>query len=510
MITKRRRGWRAWQWSLVAASLIAIDILASPAAIGQAPGQLPERTRELALKITAPFSIASVGDIIEMGLLSQSADPAIQNAIKVVRDADVAVANMEWPVADLAKYEGPRWGMIGTKEIASDVKAMGFDMVNRANNLLTIQTMGPTNALLDQAGIVHAGSGSNLEEARAARYLDTPKGRVGMVGMLSIGTNPATTETSATYRVGNAGGSPGVNPLNLTRYQVVSREELEALRRVRNGIYETRKNVSNPAELPPDESPDRLQLFGTWYKVGSPSGALSYTMNPNDLRDILRSIRNGKMYADFMVAVIHTHDGHSAVQAKDGYYVGKQWRGFEDYPSEYPPDFLVELAHKCIDNGADVFVGTGIHVLRGVEVYKGKPIYYGLSDFIFQLNRTTVPDMAAYRPASADPSADLTPAELNFLRWDPVLQPRNLEGVVATAKYDGGRLQEIRIHPVDLGYGEPMSQRGNPRLATGTVAREILGRVQERSKPFGTAMTIDGDVGVIRVPPSAQGTAPAR
>ncbi len=37
-----------------------------------------------------------------------------------------------------------------------------------------------------------------------------------------------------------------------------------------------------------------------------------------------------------------------------------------------------------IDAGADVFVGHGPHVLRGIEIYKGKPIFYSLSNFIFQ------------------------------------------------------------------------------------------------------------------------------
>ena len=37
-----------------------------------------------------------------------------------------------------------------------------------------------------------------------------------------------------------------------------------------------------------------------------------------------------------------------------------------------------------VDAGADMFVGHGPHVLRGVEIYKGKPILYSLGDFIFQ------------------------------------------------------------------------------------------------------------------------------
>ena len=85
-------------------------------------------------------------------------------------------------------------------------------------------------------------------------------------------------------------------------------------------------------------------------------------MNAEDLRDILRSIRNGKYLSDFLVVTIHSHEASSAVEM--------------GLSSDRPPDFLVDLAHKAIDNGADAFVGHGPHVLRGIEIHNGKPILY--------------------------------------------------------------------------------------------------------------------------------------
>lgn len=41
------------------------------------------------------------------------------------------------------------------------------------------------------------------------------------------------------------------------------------------------------------------------------------------------------------------------------------------------------LAHKAIDNGADIVVGHHPHVIQDVEVYKGKPIAYSLGNAIF-------------------------------------------------------------------------------------------------------------------------------
>jgi poly-gamma-glutamate synthesis protein (capsule biosynthesis protein) len=52
---------------------------------------------------------------------------------------------------------------------------------------------------------------------------------------------------------------------------------------------------------------------------------------------------------------------------------------------------------------------------------------------------------------------------------------------------------------VDVGYGKPRWQQGRPVLADGEVAQEILERYQRLSKPFGTNVSIDGNVGIVRM-----------
>ncbi len=54
---------------------------------------------------------------------------------------------------------------------------------------------------------------------------------------------------------------------------------------------------------------------------------------------------------------------------------------------------------------------------------------------------------------------------------------------------------EIEIHPVSLGFGQPDYELGFPTLARGDEAREILEDIAARSKPYGTAMTIEDSVG---------------
>ncbi|HEV3217756.1 MAG TPA: CapA family protein [Vicinamibacterales bacterium] len=462
----------------------------------QAPALSPER--ELAMKISVPFAVAAAGDLIEMHTVSQLSDPSVQALLKIIQQSDIGFANMESNLVDMQTYQGHFTDHTGPKEVAADVKAMGFRIVSRANNHTTDagpQVMFSTNRLLDQAGVVHAGSGKDLEEARAARFVESPKGRVALVSMSSTSAGAGGGSEAATYRFGDTGGAPGVNALRLTKYNVVSQEELETLRKIRDDAYAHRGEVPNAVPpLPANEPHDRLNLFGTWFKAGTPPAGLSYAMNGEDLREILRSIRNGKEQSSFLIAAIHTHEDTTSLVMP--------------FLSEYPADFLVELAHKAIDNGADMFVGTGIHALRSIEIYKGKPIFYGLAQFVYQLNQGTV-GLERYTRQALNPfTTEKTDAELNWEAWADPSQTRlgqdNMESVVAECQYQGGRLASVRLHPIDLGYSAPLSEKGIPRAASAEVAQRILQRLQRISKPYGTSISIEKGVGVIRVSTSTE------
>jgi poly-gamma-glutamate capsule biosynthesis protein CapA/YwtB (metallophosphatase superfamily) len=475
---------------LAAALALTITTIAGQGGRAGAPPVKLDSAKDMAMKITEPFTLASVGDLIVMRPVSQLNEPAFQAALKIVKDSDFAVGNFEANSADLLNYNGPMRGFVGTKETPADVKAMGFDLVNRANNHAiegTEMGMLATNALLEEAGLVYAGSGKNLEDARAAHFVDTPKGRIGMMGMTTLGFNPAS-NAGASYRVGNTGGKPGVNGVNLTRYEVVSAEQIASLRKVRDAVYEHRTEYVNAVEpIPANEPADRLDLFGQRFKVGARPGAYSYEMNQQDLRDILRSVRNGKQYADFMIATIHTHDLNSSLV--------KQHMG------EEPPDFLLDLAHQAIDNGADIWVGHGIHLVRGIEIYKGKPIFYGLGEFFRMMDWTVYPDA----------QGDMTDAELANRNWGVLVNdPIMYDGLMTQTRYDKGRLQEVRLYPIVGGAEGPISRRGIPRMASASDAKRILTKVQTLSKPFGTTIAIEGSVGIIRVAGATPSTGGAR
>jgi hypothetical protein len=433
------------------------------------------------MKITEPFALASVGDVIIVRPASQLNDAGLQSALKVIRDADVGFGNFESLIRDENSFQGPLGGsMVGTKEVAADLKAMGFKLMNRAGNHLMDsgqEGLFETVRLMDQAGLVYAGVGRSLDEARAPRFVETPKGRIGLVGMYSE-TGGNQSRLAATYRVGVTGGRPGLNALNLTRAISVSPDHLALLKRVKGAVYERRTEYSNPVRPPAAEPTGAVDFFGTIYKAGSKPGELTYTMNPRDLQDTLKSIKNGKEYSDFMIATIHAHQGDSVLQS----FL------FEDHP----PDFLVELAHASIDNGADAFVGHGPHILRGIEIYKGKPIFYDLGEFFREWDWSC--------DCNVSPNGDVTQAEsvVRGLEARGVVEPINYESAIALSRFDKGQLQEVRVYPIWARHDGPLSRRGLPMTAPPEIAQRILQRLQKLSEPFGTKIAIDGNVGVIR------------
>ena len=74
----------------------------------------------------------------------------------------------------------------------------------------------------------------------------------------------------------------------------MSQDQFAVLKKVRDAVYDHRAEYSNPVDPPANEPADQLNLFGTSYKIGDKPGYLTYTMNPGDLRETLRSIKDGK------------------------------------------------------------------------------------------------------------------------------------------------------------------------------------------------------------------------
>ncbi len=470
---------------LLFATLVILALL--PLALERgSSAQAPEprlAPRDMDMTMPGSFTLASVGDVIIRRPASAHHDAGLQAAIKLIRDADVAVGNMEGSLADTRNFDGPLRGFVGTHEVAADLAAMGFDLLNRANNHLydsEAAGMFATNELLQQAGIKHAGSGRNLNEAAAPAFFEGPKGRVALVGMHTP-NGVSSSRLAATSQQGNLGGRPGLNMLNYSAAIVVTPQQVSELQRFRDELLQNRSRYDNPRPVSAPEK-DRVTIPSSpsgsedaTYRAardGEVPGTIDFTMARADLERILRSVRNATAYADFVVATIHAHQNQSVAE--------------QFHLNTHPPAFLIDLAHQAIDNGAHAFVGHGPHTLRGIEIYKGRPIFYGLGEFFRQMNWSLEAEfgLSETSPGSGGGGAFATQSH---------------ESVLATSHFQDGKLVEVRIHPVDLRVGGPNSWLGIPRLSPPEIGRKILERVQRLSKALGTDVAIEDNVGVIRL-----------
>ena len=442
-----------------------------------------------AMTMSGNFAFASVGDLMIRRPASQLADPDVQEVFELIRSADLAMGNMEGELANLREFEGPLNNFVGTHEVAEDLKLMGFDMVNRAQNHLLdseIAGMFSTNSLLDEAGLIHAGSGKNLHEAAAPAFYETPKGRVALIGTHAP-IWPEHNRLAATPQIGNLGGRPGLNMLNYSETILVSDEQFRALNGVMADFLEKSENYDNTTPYPepssnignkfPSSCSGRNNPTYRVTKESEVPGTIVYQMDSDDLSRILSNIRNARKLGDFVIAAAHIHQSRSILETQ--------------HLSTRPPEFYIDLAHQAIDAGADAFVGTGVQTLRGIEIYKGKPIFYGLGEFFREAQWELELMMGN---ADWSPDRRMQRFARNFGG-----NTQSLESLVAISHYKDGLLTEVRLYPTELGSDGPDSRLGIPRIAKPDDAQRILERVERLSDEWGTDIDIEGSVGIIRV-----------
>ena len=103
----------------------------------------------------------------------------------------------------------------------------------------------------------------------------------------------------------------------------------------------------------------------------------------------------------------------------------------------YPNDYQKTMAHKMIDWGADVLIGTHPHVLQGVELYNGKLICYSLGNFCFGGNRNPQDkDTAVFQQTftfvdgvlQGDINAEIIPCTISSVSSRNDFQPTIAEG----------------------------------------------------------------------------------
>jgi poly-gamma-glutamate capsule biosynthesis protein CapA/YwtB (metallophosphatase superfamily) len=418
------------------------------------------------------YSFALTGDSIITRKLSVYTEPEFLSLIDMIRGADLAFTNIEMLFHDYESYPMASSGgtyMRADPVLAKDLAWAGFDIGGLANN--HSGDYGPEAMLLTEkyvrdAGIVGAGVGKSLAEAREAKFVETAKGRIAFVSLASTFPDHAYASKSRD----DIPPRPGLNPLHHRVTYRVTREELEVLRGMMKQLGMT----------PPDKG-DRLTFRGERFEAADRPDVVSEP-DPEDVEEIAAIVRNAKRLADYTVVSIHCHES--------------------DKDISIPAAFLVKFARRMIDEGADVFVGHGPHVLRGIEIYKGKPIFYSLGDFIFE--NETLQRFPYENYKSVDLGEDKGLSDFNDARYDNdttgfPANPKIWQSVVAMPVFSGARLTELKLHPISLGFGKPRHVRGRPMLADEELARKIVGDLQKLSAAFGTEIDYVDGVGVVRL-----------
>jgi poly-gamma-glutamate capsule biosynthesis protein CapA/YwtB (metallophosphatase superfamily) len=452
---------------LVAGALAALSLVGAPA---------QAQSGRAAPAGAAPFSMVLSGDMLITRPLAIYREPSFLKLIDLVRGADVAFTNLEMLFHDFEPYPMNESGgtyMRAEPAIVKDVAWAGFDIVARANNHTGdygVEGMRLTTKYTAEAGLVQAGVGESLPEAREAKYFETPKGRVALISVSS--TFPDHSRASRSR--GDIPARPGLSPLRFTTKYVVTRERLEALRGAA-------KDLGQPVPAQGDE----LTAFGRRFMVGDKAETLTEPLK-EDLDEILAVVRNASRLADYTIVTIHSHE--------------------VDRTRDMPARFLETFARASIDAGATVFVGHGPHILRGIEIYKSRPIFYSLGDFVFQNETVLRAPSENYDQVALGLDAGV--ADFNDKRFDNDRKgfpaDREIwESVVPKLEWQGGSLASITLTPISLGYGKSRLERGRPMLADQELGRKIIDDIVKRSASWGTKVTFENGVGRVVLPAGA-------
>ena len=212
-----------------------------------------------------------------------------------------------------------------------------------------------------------------------------------------------------------------------------------------------------------------------------------------DADDNLRWIKEARRQADWVIFHFHDHEfGHSNLVSTN-----------HQADLHEPSEFARAFAHEAIDAGVDIFVGHGSHTPLGLEFYKGKPIFHSVGNFIFENETVRMFPSTAYERFDLGNEAtpmDFLDARTNNGKKGHVAHPQYWENIVVSCHYKGGKLHEVRIHPIEQGYGRPRGQRGRPVLAKGEVAARVLARIDALSKPYGVRVTNRDGTGIASLP----------
>jgi poly-gamma-glutamate capsule biosynthesis protein CapA/YwtB (metallophosphatase superfamily) len=441
------------------------------------------------------LKIALGGDCTLTRRLSVFQEKRFLDLRKIMHEADVRFVNLESTVHEY--LEGHHNIAEGTYETAEpfmldELKWLGINMVSTAGSHsydYGEEGILKTMQYLKQSGILQAGIGRHLREARSPVYLDTAQGSVAL-----IAASAHTPEWSiAGEQRPDTSGRPGVNPLRFKTIYIVDKETLENVKKMGKKLgTEAEKMRRINLGFPIPEEPENQYTFLGYKFIQGDDTTVKTVPNEKDVLGYIKQIAEAKYMSDWVICSLHYHEmgGPKLLTAEHRSEVDE------------PADFVVNFAHRCIDEGADIFVGHGPQSPYGIEIYKGKPIFYSLGGFIFQgeMMRYLPEEVySRYNLTSDDSPADFIKARYKNDTIGHPMDQQKWQQTLACCSFKSKTLEEIILYPLDLGYGKPRSQRGRPLLANQELGERIIDRIKGISKKYGTKIIFTKGAGIVRL-----------
>lgn len=426
-------------------------------------------------------SFVAAGDLFITRKLPEKGYEGMQELVDFIAQQDIRFVNLEVTVHDREGYpfgfSGGTWAM-AHPSLLKDVKRYGFNVYNSANNHSMDYSHNGLLATMDylkREDMNYAGVGENLADATAPAYVEGENIRAAVIA--------ATSSFHESWAAGNQRldmkGRPGVNPLHFQNKYHVKTESYEMLQKLADEIDINAQQNLDIKEGFAVASEGSFKFGGhefikdeANYKETQPSAA--------DVKRITDAIREAKKQSDYVMVSIHSHE----MTGED---------------KEKPAQFLQVFAKACIDAGASVVLGHGPHILRGIELYKGGIIFYSLGNFLFENDTTTHQPADFYEKYHMSNTSMVGEGMDNRSKNGTIglgVNPDVWRSVIARWEVKDGVARELKLYPIHLGMELPRYRKGLPAFAEDD---EMLRHLAALSAEFGTEITIEDHVGVVKL-----------
>ncbi|MCO6386972.1 CapA family protein [Aliihoeflea sp. 40Bstr573] len=265
------------------------------------------------------YSLTCTGDLIMTGPFLGPEGPR-KAVYGLMGAADHCFVNLEMPLTLSSADTDKTICLKAPPSLAHDLRALGVDVVNFANNHAmdyAASGLADTLAALKEAGISQVGAGLTLAESLAPVSKTAGRTKVAFMGLTTTLPNGS----------GAGPNRPGVAPIRvLTRY------------------------VIDPVAI--QETPGMSPFAETFVFEG-------------DQQTALNAVRAAAADNDIVIVAIHWGVPFGWVAASQ----------------DELADYQRPLGRALIDAGASAVIGHHPHYLQGVEFHSGKPIIYSLGNF---------------------------------------------------------------------------------------------------------------------------------